>query len=201
MNWDRIILYNLLITSIILFSLPYCFLPENKAYIQKHSTKRWAIITDKDGNKMEIEPTDNDSWLVISFLNERDHIWLTSLTGKVASYNTTWGYRFVPESIRVTTSGLIKPSVDLSHLPAFEDIANNLQIYDGENVRLVVAYIEAYEIISTIGLTYNAFGFNYYILQVIALSLIGLCFLVIIIFEAKEKRKERKLQQLLLTLN
>lgn len=150
---------------------------------------------------MEIEPINNYTWLTISSINEENNLHQTILTGNVEHFANIWGFRFIPESIYISLCGLFCPTEDLSYLPAINDIASNLETHSGESVRILIKYVEAYEIVSTIGLSYNAFGFNYYIFQIIMLSLISLCFLAIIIFEAKGKRKKRKLQRLLLTLN
>ncbi|MHA1156677.1 MAG: hypothetical protein ACTSQK_11275, partial [Candidatus Heimdallarchaeota archaeon] len=153
MNWDRIILYNLFISSIVLFSLLYCIPDIDKEYIQMHTTNRWAILTDKDDNKIEIEPFCDESWSIISYLNEGGYIGGTTLTGEVERYTNFWGYRFIPESIAISLGSMFCVEQDLLSLPAIDDIARNFDTHCGERVRILITNIEPYEIISTMGLT------------------------------------------------
>ena len=201
MNWDRLILSNLFLCSILLFTIPYIVERKNYDLTTSHISPRWAIISDKLGDTIEIEPKDKESWSIIAKFNGKDCTQLITITGRIESYSNQWGYRFQPESIRLSWSGLIIPAVDLSNLPTLKYISIYLSYYLGNNIEIAIEGIQGFDMKTTMGLTYNTFEFNYQYLQIVALSLIGVCSIVISMYEIRLKYKKKKMNEFLATLN
>ena len=201
MNWDRLILYNLFLCFILLFTIPYIVERKNHYLTTCHINPRWAIITDKLGDKIEIEPTNKESWSVITKFSGKECMQLVTITGKIENYNNQWGYRFQPESIRLSWSGLIIPAVDLSSLPTIKYISLYLSYYLDNYIEIAIERIQGFDMKTTLGLTYNAYDFNYQVLQIVSLSLIGVCSFVICIYEIRLKYKKKKMNEFLATLN
>ena len=198
MNWDRIILGYLLVCSILLFTTPYII--QNNAIVNDYKNfenTKWATITDKVGDKITIEPLRSDCWSIIEELEGKDETQLTTISGKIERYDNIWGFRFQPESIRLSWSGYIVPSVDLTYLPTLKWIQKFLPYYLDNTTEIVIERIEGYDIKTTFGLTYNTYEYNYLVLQIVSLSLIGICSTAIITHEIVLKIKKKKLVKFL----
>jgi hypothetical protein len=73
----------------------------------KHETSRWAVIEDVNGDRMAVEPSKDEVWSQLVELYESgQRRWVG---GIVERYDSKWGFRFKPETVRVaevTAEGL-----------------------------------------------------------------------------------------------
>jgi hypothetical protein len=94
----------LLIISGALIALPF-ILPQSPDY--KHETDRWAVIEDVQGNRMAVEPIDNNVWeQLVNLYNNESRYFVGSI---IEEYDNTWGFRLKPENVTVakyTAEGL-----------------------------------------------------------------------------------------------
>jgi len=81
----------------------------------KHETTRWAVIMDVNGDRMSVEPTDEDVWLQLVQLNQNgSRMWVG---GTVERYDNKWGFHFQPDTITIaqfTAEGLQATIRDIS---------------------------------------------------------------------------------------
>jgi len=73
----------------------------------KHETGRWVVIEDIDGNRMAVEPTNDQIWSELVQLNQNGSRMFVG--GIVERYDNKWGFRFKPDTVRVaqfTAEGL-----------------------------------------------------------------------------------------------
>jgi hypothetical protein len=73
----------------------------------KHDTDRWAVIMDKEGNQMAVEPLSDEIWEKLAQLCQNKS--KRFIGGIVESYESKWGFRFKPENVTVaefTAEGL-----------------------------------------------------------------------------------------------
>ncbi len=73
----------------------------------KHETARWAVIVDREGNRMAVEPARDEVWLEITQLCQNQS--MRFVGGIVERYDNKWGFRFKPENVTVaefTAEGL-----------------------------------------------------------------------------------------------
>lgn len=72
-----------------------------------HETERWAVIQDLKGDRIAIEPSNDEVWIQIVNLNQnRTRMWIG---GIVEEYHNKWGFRFKPENVtiaQITAGGL-----------------------------------------------------------------------------------------------
>lgn len=73
----------------------------------KHDTSRWAVIVDREGSRVAVEPVDDQVWEVM------EQLWQNQSTrfvgGIVERYDNKWGFRFKPKNVTVaefTAEGL-----------------------------------------------------------------------------------------------
>ncbi len=65
----------------------------------KHETDRWAVIRDRDGDHIAVEPTSDKVWSQLVQLCENEsERWIGSI---VQEYDNKWGFRFKPENVTV----------------------------------------------------------------------------------------------------
>jgi len=73
----------------------------------KHDTSRWAVIQDVNGDRMAVEPFNDDVWSQLVQLSQNgSRRWVG---GVVVRYDSKWGFRFAPSTVRVaevTAEGL-----------------------------------------------------------------------------------------------
>jgi len=73
----------------------------------KHETDRWVVIRDSHGDRIAVEPTNNQTWAQLVALHQNQSIrWIG---GIVETYDNKWSFRFKPENItiaEVTAEGL-----------------------------------------------------------------------------------------------
>jgi len=73
----------------------------------KHETNRWAVIEDRNGDRMAVEPTSDQVWSELVKLNQNGtRMWVG---GIVERYDNKWGFRFKPDTVtvaQVTAEGL-----------------------------------------------------------------------------------------------
>jgi hypothetical protein len=73
----------------------------------KHDANRWAVITDREGSLMAVEPASNAVWRQLTELYQNKSArWVG---GIVEMYENKWGFRFKPENVTVaefTAEGL-----------------------------------------------------------------------------------------------
>jgi len=81
----------------------------------RHETNRWAVIVDVNGDRMAVEPINNDVWSKLVQLNQNRTRMFVG--GIVERYNNKWGFRFKPDSVtvaEVTAEGLQATIRDIS---------------------------------------------------------------------------------------
>jgi len=85
------------------FALSRYFTPDDL----KHETDRWAVIEDVNGDRMAVEPTNDDVWSgLVQMYHEGTEQWVG---GVVERYSNRWGFRFKPDTVtiaEVTAEGL-----------------------------------------------------------------------------------------------
>jgi len=73
----------------------------------KHETNRWAVIQDVNGDKIAVEPVNNDTWSELVQLHQNGT--KRFVGGIVEKYDNKWGFRFKPNTVtvaEVTAEGL-----------------------------------------------------------------------------------------------
>jgi len=81
----------------------------------KHETNRWAVIEDVNGDRMAVEPINNDVWSKLVQMNQNRTRMFVG--GIVERYNNKWGFRFKPDNVtvaEVTAEGLQATIRDIS---------------------------------------------------------------------------------------
>jgi len=72
-----------------------------------HETDRWAVIQDLKGDRIAVEPSNDEIWNQLVDLNQnRTRMWIG---GIVEEYGSKWGFRFKPENVtiaQITAEGL-----------------------------------------------------------------------------------------------
>lgn len=79
----------------------------NLMFALKHGTSRWAVIVDREGSRMAVEPVSDEVWERLVQLCENQS--LRFVGGIVELYENKWGFRFKPENVTVaefTAEGL-----------------------------------------------------------------------------------------------
>jgi hypothetical protein len=73
----------------------------------KHETKRWAVIEDRNGYRIAVEPVSDHVWATLAELSQNGtKKWVG---GIVERYDNKWGFRFKPDTVTVaeaTAEGL-----------------------------------------------------------------------------------------------
>lgn len=65
----------------------------------KHETDRWAVIQDRNGDRIAVETTSDVVWNEMVKLHENlTERWIGSI---VIAYDNKWGFRFKPENITI----------------------------------------------------------------------------------------------------
>ena len=65
----------------------------------KHETDRWAVIQDRNGDHIAVEPTGDDVWnTLVQLRGNMSERWIGSIVEK---YNSKWGFRFKPENVTI----------------------------------------------------------------------------------------------------
>jgi len=73
----------------------------------KHDTNRWAIIMDREGSQIAVEPVRDDVWEKLVQLHQNKS--LRFVGGIVERYENKWSFRFKPENVTIaefTAEGL-----------------------------------------------------------------------------------------------
>nr|MDO8132619.1 hypothetical protein [Candidatus Njordarchaeum guaymaensis] len=73
----------------------------------RHDTDRWAVIEDREGSRMAVEPMNDEIWDKITQLYQNQST--RFLGGIVERYENKWSFRFKPENVTVaefTAEGL-----------------------------------------------------------------------------------------------
>ena len=72
-----------------------------------HETERWAVIQDLKGDRIAVEPSNDEVWNQLVDLHQnRTRMWIG---GIVEEYDSKWGFRFKPENVtvaQITAEGL-----------------------------------------------------------------------------------------------
>lgn len=96
-----------LLMMVIAFVAVVLVISQRKPSSFKHETNRWAVIRDVNGDSIVVEPVNDGVWSeLVQLYQSGDQKWVG---GIVESYNSSWGFRFKPESIvvaEVTAEGL-----------------------------------------------------------------------------------------------
>ena len=73
----------------------------------KHDTYRWAVIVDREGSRVAVEPVSDEIWEKITQLYQNQSTRFVG--GIVERYENKWNFRFKPENVTVaefTAEGL-----------------------------------------------------------------------------------------------
>ena len=72
-----------------------------------HETERWAVVQDLKGDRIAVEPSNDEVWNQLVDLHQnRTRMWIG---GIVEEYDSKWGFRFKPENVtvaQITAEGL-----------------------------------------------------------------------------------------------
>jgi len=68
-------------------------------FMLKHNTDRWAVITDREGSQIAVEPMNDTAWIQLTELFQNKSTRFVG--GIVEAYGNKWGFRLKPENVRV----------------------------------------------------------------------------------------------------
>lgn len=79
----------------------------DRMFTLKHDTNRWAVIVDREGSQIAVEPASDEVWEKLTELCQNKSIRFVG--GIVERYENKWSFRFKPENVTVaefTAEGL-----------------------------------------------------------------------------------------------
>ena len=175
---ERKILSGVFIAIIVclLFGFPTCFFGFNFSKDIKHDTAHWAIIEERWGTRLAIEPTNELVWEEL--LNPNYNLASISIWGTIISYDNSWQFRFDPATIRVEYGWKSSPTLN--------DVSSNLEHYLGRDVGIIFHKVSIFE--------HKFYGLTLLIID-LSLALAAIVAFSLFLFLTKKRKEEHNTKQ------